>query len=50
LCAALAFTFTSGQHYNNEDSDAFVLSADLPIEALVDRGFEPWLNANQSEL
>jgi Protein of unknown function (DUF3619) len=30
---------------NHEPSDAFLLSADLPPEAFVDRGFEPWLNA-----
>jgi hypothetical protein len=29
---------------NNETSDAFLLSADLPPEAFVDRGFEPSLN------
>lgn len=30
---------------NHESSDAFLLGADLPPEAFVDRGFEPWLNA-----
>jgi hypothetical protein len=29
---------------SNESSDAFLLSADLPPEAFVDRGFEPTLN------
>lgn len=29
---------------NNEISDAFLLGADLPPEAFVDRGFEPSLN------
>lgn len=29
---------------NNETSDAFLLGADLPPEAFVDRGFEPSLN------
>jgi hypothetical protein len=29
---------------NNETSDAFLLGADLPPEAFVDKGFEPSLN------
>ena len=33
-----------------EASDAFLLSADLPPEAFVDRGFEPLLNAGKLEL
>lgn len=30
--------------YHKEDSDAFLLSAELPPEAFVDKGFEPSLN------
>lgn len=33
-----------------EASDAFLLGADLPPEAFVDRGFEPLLNAGKLEL
>ena len=33
-----------------ESSDAFLLSADLPPEAFVDRGFEPSLNNTQAKL
>ena len=29
---------------NNEPSDAFLLGAELPPEAFVDKGFEPSLN------
>ena len=35
---------------NNESSDAFLLGAELPPEAFVDRGFEPSLNVSQSHL
>lgn len=35
---------------NNESSDAFLLSADLPPEAFVDRGFEPTLNDGKANL
>lgn len=35
---------------NNESSDAFLLSADLPPEAFVDRGFEPRLNDGKANL
>jgi hypothetical protein len=47
LCAALIVGLTLTQHFNqqNEYSDAFLLGAELPPEAFVDRGFEPWLNA-----
>ncbi|MDO8962641.1 MAG: DUF3619 family protein [Methylophilus sp.] len=47
LCAALIVGLTLTQHYSqqNEFSDAFLLGSELPPEAFVDRGFEPWLNA-----
>jgi hypothetical protein len=35
---------------SNESSDAFLLSADLPPEAFVDRGFEPTLNEGKANL
>jgi hypothetical protein len=35
---------------SNESSDAFLLSADLPPEAFVDRGFEPTLNDGKANL
>lgn len=35
---------------NKESSDAFLLSADLPPEAFVDRSFEPYLNDGQAKL
>lgn len=47
LCAALVVGLTMTHHLSqqNENSDAFLLGAELPPEAFVDRGFEPWLNA-----
>lgn len=47
LCAALVVGLTLSQSFNqhHENSDAFLLGAELPPEAFVDRGFEPWLNA-----
>lgn len=47
LCAALVVGLTFAQHMNRqiENSDAFLLGSELPPEAFVDRGFEPWLNA-----
>lgn len=47
LCAALIVGLTLTQHMNRqiENSDAFLLGSELPPEAFVDRGFEPWLNA-----
>ncbi|MFM9836335.1 MAG: DUF3619 family protein [Methylophilaceae bacterium] len=35
---------------NNESSDAFLLSAELPPEAFVDKGFEPSLNVQNTHL
>lgn len=36
---------THNYNHQNEQGDAFLLGAELPPEAFVDRGFEPWLNA-----
>ncbi len=45
ILAAMIGTFVIMQNMNgNETSDAFLLGADLPPEAFVDRGFEPSLN------
>jgi hypothetical protein len=35
---------------NSEYGDAFLLGADLPPEAFVDRGFEPLLNNTHAKL
>lgn len=47
LSVALLVGLMLTQHYTyeNEQGDAFLLGAELPPEAFVDRGFEPWLNA-----
>lgn len=37
------------QSGHKESSDAFLLGADLPLEAFVDRGFEPSLNDVQAK-
>jgi hypothetical protein len=50
LLAAIIAGFVVMQSLNKEPSDAFLLSADLPPEAFVDRGFEPYLNASQAKL
>ena len=48
ILAALIASFATVQAFNHQDaSDAFLLSADLPPEAFVDRGFEPSLNGGQ---
>lgn len=45
ILAALVAGFAMTQAFNHqESSDAFLLGADLPPEAFVDRGFEPTLN------
>ncbi len=45
LLAAMIASFVMLQNSQNaETSDAFLLGADLPPEAFVDRGFEPSLN------
>lgn len=35
-----------GVNNNLENSDAFLLAADLPPEAYADKGFDAWLDAN----
>lgn len=47
LSVALLVGVMLAQSYQhqNEQGDAFLLGAELPPEAFVDRGFEPWLNA-----
>ncbi|MEQ1599075.1 MAG: DUF3619 family protein [Methylotenera sp.] len=50
LLAAIIAGFVVMQSLNKEPSDAFLLSADLPPEAFVDRGFEPFLNDSQAKL
>jgi hypothetical protein len=50
LLAAIIAGFVVMQSLNKEPSDAFLLSADLPPEAFVDRGFEPYLNDSQAKL
>ena len=45
VLAAIIAGFVLMQAFNKkESSDAFLLGADLPPEAFVDRGFEPTLN------
>lgn len=49
LLAVIIASFTILQSLQNtETSDAFLLGADLPPEAFVDRGFEPSLNTHVS--
>lgn len=50
VCAAMILTLATNKPYNNEEGDAFILGADLPPEAFVDRGFEPWLNAKKMDI
>lgn len=38
VCAVVGLLMLSAQH----SSDAWLLGADLPVEAFVDNGFEPW--------
>jgi hypothetical protein len=44
LVLGLAVTYHINKQADN-NIDAFLLGAELPPEAFVDRGFEPWLNA-----
>lgn len=44
------FVIMQSLNRNAEASDAFLLGADLPPEAFVDRGFEPYLNNTQAKL
>lgn len=49
LLAAILGSFVIMQNLqSNQTSDAFLLGADLPPEAFVDRGFEPSLNRHVS--
>ena len=51
VLAAILAGFVSMQSLKHkESSDAFLLSADLPPEAFVDRGFEPSLNTSRVKL
>jgi hypothetical protein len=51
VLAAIIVGFVLMQALNkNESSDAFLLGADLPPEAFVDRGFEPALNDGKARL
>jgi hypothetical protein len=51
LLGAIIAGFIGMQSFNQkESSDAFLLSADLPPEAFVDRGFEPFLNDSHAKL
>jgi Protein of unknown function (DUF3619) len=51
LLAAIIVGFVLMQLLNSkESSDAFLLGADLPPEAFVDRGFEPILNDGKANL
>jgi hypothetical protein len=44
------FTLMESWTQQNANGDAFLLGAELPPEAFVDRGFEPLLNAKQAKL
>jgi Protein of unknown function (DUF3619) len=47
----VGFMMMQATHQTNiERGDAFLLSAELPPEAFVDRGFEPSLNFKQAKL
>lgn len=49
VLVAVVSSFIMLQAFNtNETSDAFLLGADLPPEAFVDKGFEPSLNRHAS--
>ena len=51
VLAAIVAGFLSMQSFNHQQaSDAFLLSADLPPEAFVDRSFEPSLNDVHAKL
>ncbi len=51
VLVAIIAGFVIMQSLNHrESSDAFLLGADLPPEAFVDRGFEPFLNHSQAKL
>jgi hypothetical protein len=49
--AVIIAGFLATQSFKHQEaSDAFLLSADLPPEAFVDRGFEPFLNDSHAKL
>ena len=51
VLAAIVAGFLSMQSFKHQEaSDAFLLGADLPPEAFVDRGFEPALNNVHAKL
>ena len=50
LAAIVAGLLSMQSFQHQEASDAFLLSADLPPEAFVDRGFEPSLNNVHAKL
>lgn len=51
VLGAIIAGFIIMQSFGQKDpSDAFLLSADLPPEAFVDRSFEPYLNNGQAKL
>jgi Protein of unknown function (DUF3619) len=51
VLAAIVAGFVMMQSFKHQEaSDAFLLSADLPPEAFVDRGFEPSLNNVHAKL
>lgn len=50
FAAFVAGGFSMQSFKHQEASDAFLLSADLPPEAFVDRGFEPSLNDMHAKL
>jgi hypothetical protein len=51
VLAVIVAGFMAAQSFKHqESSDAYLLSADLPPEAFVDRGFEPFLNDSHAKL
>lgn len=50
IVVVMLLTIFAVQHFgvnsNLENSDAFLLAADLPPEAYADKGFDAWLDAN----
>jgi len=50
VLASIISSFVVLQSFNSEPSDAFLLSADLPPEAFVDKGFEPSLNVQDNHM
>jgi Protein of unknown function (DUF3619) len=51
VLATIVTGFFAMQSFKHQEaSDAFLLGADLPPEAFVDRGFEPFLNDSHAKL